>query len=130
LLADETLAERIRELAPGGVDHIIEVAFGANIELNVAVLAQGGSIATYGSDVFTPAIPYWPLVFSNARIYFIGSDDVPAEAKMEAAHAINQALEAGWPGPEIARRLSLDEIVQAHEFVEHPTRRGRVVITI
>jgi NADPH2:quinone reductase len=98
--------------------------------LDVAVLAQGGSIATYASDVFTPAISYWPLVFSNARVYFIGSDDVPAEAKTEAAQAINQALAAGWSGPEIARRFSLDEIVQAHEFVENPPGLGRVVITI
>ena len=130
LLTDESLAERIRGLAPNGVHHIIEVAFGANIETDVAVLAQGGSIATYATDVFTPEIPYWPLIFSNARIFFIGSDDVPIAAKMEAALAINEALEAGWPGLEIAQKFPLEEIAQAHEFVEHPTKSGRVIVTI
>jgi NADPH:quinone reductase len=130
LLIDGNLAERIKELAPEGVDHIVEVAFGANINTDVEILAQGGSIAAYATNVFTPEIPFWLLVFSNARIFFIGSDNVPAEAKREAARAINQAFEAGWQGLEIADRFSLDEIAQAHEFVEHPTKSGRVIITI
>jgi NADPH2:quinone reductase len=130
LLTDESLVERIRGLAPNGVHHIVEVAFGANIEMDVAVLAQGGSIATYATDVFMPKIPYWPLVFSNIRIFFIGSDDLPVAAKIEAALAINQAFEAGWQGLEIAERFPLEEIAQAHEFVEHPTKSGRVIVTI
>lgn len=130
LLLDEKVVERIRGLAPDGVNHIVEVAFAANIQTDVAVLAQGGSIATYASDVFRPGIPYWPLVFNNARIFFIGSDDVPIEAKLEATSAINQALEAGWQGLDIAERFPLEEIAQAHEFVEHPTKAGRVIVTI
>jgi NADPH2:quinone reductase len=77
-----------------------------------------------------PKIPYWPLVFSNIRIFFIGSDDLPVAAKIEAALAINQAFEAGWQGLEIAERFPLEEIAQAHEFVEHPTKSGRVIVTI
>jgi NADPH:quinone reductase len=62
---------------------------------DVEVLAQGGSIATYTTNAPTPGIPFWELVFVNARIFFVGSDDVPADAKIDAARAINQALEAG-----------------------------------
>ena len=76
LLADETLAGRIKALADEGVDHVIEVAFGANIKTDVEVLAQGGSIATYATDAFTPEIPFWQLVFGNARVFFIGSDNI------------------------------------------------------
>jgi NADPH2:quinone reductase len=129
LLLDEKVVERIRGVAPDGVNHIVEVAFAANIQMDVELLAQGGSIATYATDVFRPEIPYWPLVFSNARIFFIGSDDIPAEAKIEAAGEINQALEAGWQGLDIAERFPLDEIAQAHEFVEHPAKSGRVIVT-
>lgn len=130
LLSDETLAERIKKIAPAGVDHIVEVAFDANISLNVEVLAHGGSIASYASNSFTPEIPFWLMVFSNVRLFFIGSDDVPAAAKAEAAGAINQAFEAGWQGLEIAARFPLDAIAQAHEFVEHPPRPGRVIVTL
>ena len=130
VLTDEKLTERVRELAPEGIDHIVEVAFDANIETDIELLALGGSIATYAANEFTPNIPFWPLVFSNVTIFFIGSDDVPAEAKVRAAEAMNQALAAGWRGFEIAERFSLDAIAQAHEFVEQPTKPGRVIVTI
>jgi len=93
-------------------------------------LAQGGSIAVYASDTSAPAIPFWLLVFSNARLYFVGSDDVPAAAKQDAARAVNQAFDAGWPGLEIVARFSLEEIARAHEDVERPARAGRVVLAI
>ena len=130
LLTGESLVERIQGLAPGGVDHIIEVAFAANIKTDIQVLAQGGSIATYATNAPTPEIPFWQLVFVNARIFFIGSDDIPTGAKIEAARAINQALEAGWHGLEIAKEFPLDGIAEAHEFVEHPTKSGRVIVAI
>jgi NADPH2:quinone reductase len=130
LLSDETLVERIREVAPDGVHHIVEVAFGANIETDIEILAQGGSIATYASNIFRPEIPYWPLVFSNASIFFIGSDDVPMEAKIEAVRMINQALAAGWQGLEIAEKFPLDKIAAAHEFVERSAKYGRVIVAI
>src|SRR5215471_13424706 len=96
LLTGENFVERIRASAPDGVHHVVEVAFGANIKTDTEVLAQGGSIATYATNAPTPEIPVWQLVFVNARIFFIGSDDVPAEAKSEATRDINLALEAGW----------------------------------
>jgi NADPH2:quinone reductase len=130
VLLDEAFVGRIQQLVPGGVHHIIEVAFGANIEADVQVLAQGGSIATYATNVAAPEIPFWPLVFSNTRVFFIGSDDFPTKAKIEAAEAINRVLQKGWLGLEIAERFSLDQIAQAHEFAERPSKSGRVIVGI
>jgi|CXWK01.1.fsa_nt_gi NADPH2:quinone reductase len=130
VVADERAVERIRALAPEGVHHIVEVALDANVETDVAVLAQGGSITTYAANTFTPHIPFWPLVFGNVRLFFVGSDDVPVEAKVEAAKAVNQALASGWAGFEIAARFALDDIAQAHEFMERPTKPGRVIVVI
>jgi NADPH:quinone reductase len=130
LLTSGNLAEQIRTLAPDGVHHIVEVAFGANIKTDTAVLAQGGSIATYATNTPMPETPVWQLVFVNARLFFVGSDDVPAEAKIEATHDINRALEAGWQGLEIAEVVPLDQIARAHELVEHPAKPGRVIVAI
>jgi NADPH:quinone reductase len=130
LLADDTLKERIRAFAPNGIGHIVEVAFAGNVATDIEVLAQDGSIATYATNAPKSEIPVWQLVFKNVRMFFIGSDDFPAEAKLEATRAINQALEAGWEGLTIAERFSLDDIARAHEFVEHPKKSGRVVVVI
>lgn len=128
--SDEVLVERVRALAPKGVDHIVEVAFGANIEADVELLNMGGSIAAYATDSATPQIPFWQMVFKNSRAFFLGSDDFPTEAKISAARDINSALKAGWTGFEIAERVPLSEIARAHELAEHPKGRGRVVVTV
>jgi len=130
LLTGGNLVEQVRVLAPDGVNHIVEVAFGANIKTDTEVLAQGGSIATYATNAPMPEIPVWQLVFVNARLLFVGSDDVPAEAKIEATRDINQSLEAGWAGLDIAEMVPLDRIVRAHDLVEHPAKPGRVIVAI
>jgi NADPH:quinone reductase len=130
LLTGDKLVERIRALAPDGVDHIVEVAFGANIKTDTEVLAQGGSIATYATNAPMPEIPVWQLVFVNARLFFVGSDDVPADAKIEATRAINAAFESGWQGLDIGEVVPLDQIARAHELVEHPAKPGRVIVAI
>jgi NADPH2:quinone reductase len=130
LLTGNNLMQRIRDLAPDGVHHVVEVAFGANIKTDTEVLALGGSIATYATNVPTPEIPVWQLVFVNARIFFVGSDDVPADAKTVATRDINQALEAGWQGLDIAEIVPLAQIARAHELVEHPSKPGRVILAV
>ncbi len=130
ILNNQTLVERVKALAPEGVDHIVEVAFGANIDADVEMLKMGGSIGAYATDDATPKIPFWLMVFKNLRLYCIGSDDFPTEAKVAATRDLNDALQAGWRGFEIGERVPLSEIARAHELVEHPVRPGRVVVTV
>ena len=130
VLSDRELTARLRALAPEGIDHIVEVAFGANIEADVELLKLDGSIASYATDNPAPNIPFWQMVFKNIRVYFLGSDDFPKEAKVQAARDLNAALEAGWPGFEIGERIPLADIARAHELAEHPQRPGRVVVVL
>ena len=130
VLSNNELTARVRKLAPAGVDHIVEVAFGANIEADVELLKLGGSIATYATDNAAPKIPFWQMVFKNIRLFFLGSDDFPKDAKSQAARDLNAALEAGWSGFEIGERIPLADIARAHELVEHPMHSGRVVVVL
>jgi NADPH2:quinone reductase len=130
VLSDRELVERVRRLAPEGIDHVVEVAFGANIEADLELLKTGGSVATYATDSATPKIPFWSMVFKNIGLFFLGSDDFPKDAKTSAAQDLNRALEAGWSGFEIAERVPLSEIARAHELAEHPARRGRIVVIL
>src|SRR5262250_828025 len=130
LLTGDAMSKRVRALAPDGVDHIVEVAFAANIKTDTEVLAQGGSVATYATNLPIAETPVWQLVFVNAKLFFVGSDDVPSEAKTEATRDINKSLEAGWQGLDIAEIVPLDQIAHAHELVEHPAKSGRVIVAI
>jgi NADPH:quinone reductase len=89
---------------------------------------MGGSITTYATDREKPQMPFWPMVLKNTRLFFLGSDDFPRDAKALAAKDLNAALEAGWSGFDIAERIPLPEIARAQELAEHPVRRGRVIV--
>jgi NADPH:quinone reductase len=129
-LSDAELPAHVKAIASEGVDHIVEVAFGANVERDVELLKMGGSISTYATNAATPTIPFWQMVFKNIQLFFLGSDDFTPEAKAAAARDINAALESGWPGFAIGERIPLAEIVRAHELVERPQHPGRVVVTL
>ena len=91
---------------------------------------QVDEIGAGATDQATPSIPFWPMVFKTARVFFLGSDDFPQPAKLEAARALTDALAAGWPGFTISERVPLDQIGRAHELVEHPGKPGRIVLLV
>ncbi len=126
----DTIVDQLLALAPDGVDHVVEVAFGANIAVDERVLNVGGSIAAYATNDAQPVIPFWPLVFRNARLYFLGSDDFSPEAKQRAALELTEMLANGWRGFPIAHVAPLADIAEAHERVESGSGRGRVLLSI
>jgi NADPH:quinone reductase len=130
VLSDKELLARVRALAPEGIDHVVEVAFGANITADVELLKQCGSIAAYATDNASPQLPFWQMVFKNIPVFFLGSDDFPRAVKVQATRDLNGALDSGWAGFEIAERLPLDQIARAHELVDHPVNPGRVVLVL
>ena len=130
VLSGEESAARVATIAPDGIDHIVEVAFAANIASDERMLKLGGSIATYASNAPDATIPFWPLVFKNVRVFFLGSDDFPLEAKREAAQDLNEAIQQGWVGLQVGARLALADIAEAHAFIEERKGPGRVVVTL
>ena len=98
--------------------------------MDAQLLGLGGSVAAYATGDPTPAIPFWPLVFKNVRLFFLGSDDFPAEAKTAAAGALNEALAGGWPGFAIEARFPLEKVAEAHEAIEGKKVAGRVVVSL
>ena len=126
----EEVVGRIRSIALGGVDHIVEVAFDANITADATVFAQGGSVAAYATAEQNPPVPFWPLAFKNIRVVFLGSDDFPPEVKFAAAHDLNAALEAKWSGFESVQTFPLPAIAETRESIEHRKTQGRVVVVL
>jgi len=129
-LSEPEIVAALRKVAPQGIDHIVEVAFDANVGIDVEVLSLGGSIGAYATGRSTPSIPFWPLVFQNIRVHFLGSDDFPSEAKAAATRDINAFLGSGWPGFSVDRAFTLAQIAEAHAHVEAGGRRGRVVVLV
>jgi NADPH:quinone reductase len=119
----------IRTLAPDGVDRIIEVAFSDNVDLDIAVAKIGTVIAAYGTRHDRPAVPFWPMLFSNMTIRLLGSDDFPTDAKRQAAADLIAAVRDGALSIPIGDPLPLERVAAAHDRVDAGTRH-RVVVAV
>lgn len=132
---DDRLAERILEIAPSGVDHIVEVSPAMNAALDVAVVANHGSIAFYANDkgdMFT--VPIIASFAKNARwqgllMYTVGEDALAAAAADITAALEDDALPVGEAAGLPLTWFPLTETAAAHDAVEHGTI-GKVLIRV
>jgi NADPH2:quinone reductase len=122
-------ASAIRELAPTGVDRVVEVALSDNADLDAAVVANDAVIAAYATRLDRTEIPFWPMLFANVTLRLLGSDDFPAEAKQQAARDLTSAAAAGALHVQVGQSYPLHQIADAHDRVDAGIR-GRVLVDI
>jgi len=132
---DSDAADQIRAVAPEGVDVIVEVAAGANADLDQSVLKPGGTIAIYAND---GGVQFAPDVRANMTLntryqfvllYTVGWDRI-ADAAADLNRAIDDGAfrvgdQAGLP----LHRFDLDAIGAAHDAVESGAV-GKVLVTV
>jgi NADPH2:quinone reductase len=112
----------------GPVDRVIEVALGANLQLDLAVLRPGGVIVTYAAEPGDPVLPVRACMNANVILRFVLLYGVPAAALDRAARDITAALRAGALSELPVHRFGLDDIVAAQDAVQHGTI-GKVLVT-
>lgn len=122
-------ARDVREVAPDGVDRIIEVAFSDNIDLDAAVAKPGATIAAYATRKERPSFPFWPMLFDNITIRLLGSDDFPVEAKDQAAIDLTTAAREGALTVDLDQVCPLERTAEAHDRVD-AGGRGRVLVAV
>jgi NADPH:quinone reductase len=130
---NEDVAARVAEIvgSQSAVDRVIEVAFGANLATDIAMLRAGGVIATYASDaVPEPAVPFWQLLAKDLSARFVLVYAMSREAHDAAAVWITDALANGRLKHQIHRTFALEDIVAAHEATESMSKVGKVLVAI
>jgi NADPH2:quinone reductase len=128
----EDVPARIRGLTAGrGVDRIVEVDLGRNLEIDRAVIAQNGVIAAYASEGEpNPTVPFYPMMFAGITLRLVLVFVMP-EAALAAAQAdITALLRAGRLRHRIAARLPLARIAEAHALVERGEAVGKVIVEV
>jgi len=131
----DDVAKAVRDIAPDGVDTIVEVAPVANADLDDAVVARNGTIAIYASEGSSPlAIPVRPAMTDNVRYQFILVYTMPDGAKRRAVHDVSAAVSAGAldVGEEAGlplHRFPLERTADAHAAVEKGAV-GKVLIDV
>jgi NADPH2:quinone reductase len=113
-------ADQISSFAgAGGVDHVVELALGANLELDLAVIARPDArIVCYAAEATDPAVPVRACMNANVIVRFVLVYGVPREALERAAKDITAALADGALTELPTTSFRLDEIAAAHDAVE------------
>jgi NADPH:quinone reductase len=112
-------ADQIRSFAgPDGVDHVVELALGANLELDLAVLAPGARVVDYAAEPQNPVLPVRACMNANLVLRFVLLYGVPYDALDQAVTDITAALADGALTELPVTRFGLDEVAAAQDAVE------------
>ena len=117
--------------ANGGalVDRILEVEFGANVDMNAEVIGINGTIAAYGSQIeMTPTLPFRPFLFKAVTLDVILIYLLPLDARLGRIEKLHQALGEGALTCPVAQVYPLAECAAAHEAVLAGGRAGAILL--
>jgi len=137
--ADHTIDYRREDVAAAimaatdghGIDHAVDLEFGANIEALAQVIRPNGAIVAYGSAaVREPVLPFYTLMFKRVTLRTELVYLLPDAPRRVGEAYLDDALTRGTLEHSVAARMPLDEVAAAHELVESGDRRGCVLITL
>jgi NADPH2:quinone reductase len=117
----------VKAFAPA-VDRVVEVALGANLELDLAVSSPETVVVTYAADGADPVLPVRACMAANVTLRFILLYGVPDPALDAAVADITAAVTAGALTELPVHRFGLDEAAAAHEAAEQGAV-GKVLLT-
>ena len=127
----ENVAERVREATKGrGIDRIIEVDVAANAALDLELIRAGGDCVVYGSNAPQFSLQFSPLILKNIGLRFFIVYNLTDEDRLRAVSQLDSLLEREELIHNIAQRLPLERIADAHDMVEQGRAIGNVVLAI
>lgn len=100
------------------VDCVVEVALGANMELDLSVCRPGTEIVTYAAEPQDPALPTRRLMTANAVLRFVLLYGVPRPELAAAVSWVDRAVHEGALTLLPLRRFALDDVAAAQDAVQ------------
>lgn len=131
LIDDGEIAPKVREILPEGVDKVLELVGGNIIRDSLHCIKKGGILCQTGYlsgqwriDGFSPLgeIPSGVYITSYAG----GNNDLPPHLLQDFIHQIEQ----GKLKIQIDKVFSIDQIVEAHTYMENNKASGKLVVKV
>jgi NADPH2:quinone reductase len=129
--SSDKLVSQINEVAPDGVDRVIEVEFGLNLNWIHNVLKPNGTIAVFGSaKEMNPIIPFGPYLFKAIKIDIFLIYILPVKERKIAINYLHSAYEQKALKPKIDSIFKLEDCDKAHDRTLTKGRKGAVLLEI
>lgn len=132
--SEEDLAARVQEITGGkGAGIILDAVGGSQFEKLVAAAAERAQVFAYGMlGAEAGVYPTFPVVMKMLTIKGYNMMDLISDpAKSAAAIAfIQQGLQSGALKPVVGRVFPLEEVADAHRFMEANGHVGKVVLSV
>ena len=127
----ENIDMRVQETTGGcGIDRIVDVDFASNIDIDLQVLKSDGDIVVYGSNAEGIGVPFFPMILKHARLKFFLVYNLSSDLREQAIGHLTELLEESCLTHNIAARLPLESIADAHELVEQGRIPGKVILAV
>jgi len=131
VIDDGTVAERVREIVPGGVDGAVELV-GVDVMRDTLRAVRGGGVVCFTgmlSDHWT--IPeFYPMDWLPNGVRLTAYSGEASDLPPVELQAFLDEVAAGRAPVPIGRRYALDEIVAAHRDMEAGVVGGKAVVVL
>jgi NADPH:quinone reductase len=125
------LSTTVQDATAGqSVDRIIEVDLAANIHTDLALLHQDGEIIVYGSGAQEIPVPFSPAIRKGVHLYFFIVYSLHQTVRERDIKDLSMLLEGNHLKHNIAARLPLAQIAEAHDLVEQGRVSGNIVLEV
>ena len=132
---DEDLPDRIAEITEGkGVKVSADAVMGSGFTDVVKATAQGGSVRIYGT-LGEPAmagtrvdVDLFDIVAKPIKFFSVYEVLLNPDRRAAAEAHLREAFAEGSVSPTLDRTFGLDEIVEAHRYLENSTQFGKVIV--
>jgi NADPH:quinone reductase-like Zn-dependent oxidoreductase len=129
----DMVAEVMRITGGKGARTAFDPVGGPYVEKLCSALAEEGILFIYGSLSNQPTpYPHWTVALKGLSIrgWVFSSISNKPERYQRARDTIQAGLSSGHLKPVIARTFSLDQIAEAHAYLESNQQIGKIVVTV
>jgi NADPH:quinone reductase-like Zn-dependent oxidoreductase len=115
---------------PAGPSHILDLVGASTVAGSLRLVARGGTVCVAGSlsGWLVPDFEPIAMIPSGTRLTAFHSDDARGAAGAAVLERIVRQVEAGVYRPNIDRVVGLDDIAEAHRYMEDNRAAGKVVV--
>jgi NADPH2:quinone reductase len=131
LIDDGNLSPQVRKIFSEGVHNVLELVGTATLKDSLQCAAQGGSVCMTGmlSEQWS-ILDFAPMEYVPAAVNLTVYDSGQVKFNQNNFERFIEDVEAGNIKLNIARTFSLDEIVNAHRYMDSNLAAGKIVVVI